>query len=571
MPIRTIPFGAPAGFSDQPRPGTSYYTQGLTQSLLGSATLYSILNKIDSGTVVGMGNIKYFTKGPGGALFAQDDAGHILKEQTPGAYDFAIVRSPGGNGSGLMGDQYGNLLYANGSSNNQIGKYDGATWTDAYQSVTSGQHAMDTYEDLRIICNAQNIAVVFSDDSFNSAAFSLPSQFTTVVAKSGPTGILIGANFGYQGALILWDGNSVRAKTPWKWTKGQILSIEKFGANWIVKTQREVLLTNGYTVTQLFGVFDDPLSFKSYDNANILPQQMIVINDTLVFAITAHSGGLSYEFGRMKPGIYLYHLSSHAWDYIPLATGNMLSVFINSVFSDVNFNNRILIGYRDAVLGKNYIAALTNSPPTQAMCVSEVLGVGRLHYQRIFFGPTEKIAEAVVLNLGILNSITDPATETFNVALKIYNFKRQLWGKSSTNASLSNHATLQVDGTSSANSKAQVGDEVTILEGVNAGKIAHIIAIANPGASNETWTLDTALPNQTESNINMNVQPFTFIEKKTFTNLSQLKNIFFDLKQKSKGKQFLLKYVIDNIGTNLQLEAQTSYFVFDDLGYDSAT
>jgi hypothetical protein len=568
MAIRTIPFGAPAGFSDQPRPGTSYYTQGLTQSLLGAATLYSIINKIDSGTVIGMGNIKYFANA-NGAIYAQDDNGNVLKEGTPGLFDFSIVRPPGGNGAGLLGDQYKRLFYATPT---QLGMYDGVTWTDNYQTLSNtGPHPGDTYEDLVLFANGQNVACLFSDNSFNSAAFSLPSGMTINAIKSGPTGILIGANFGYQGAIILWDGNSIRAKTPWKWTKGQILSIEKFVANWIVNTQSEVLLTTGYTVTQLSGVFDDPLSFKSYDNANTLPQQMIVINDTLVFAITAHSGGLSYEFGRMKPGIYLYHLSSHAWDYIPLATGNMLSVFINSVFSDVNFNNRILIGYRDAVLGKNYIAALTNSPASQAVCVSEVLGVGRLHYQRVFFGPTEKVAEAVVLNLGILNSITDPATETFNVSLKIYNFKRQLWGKSSTNASLSNHATLQVDGTSSSNSKAQVGDEVTILEGVNAGKIAHITAIANGGTNTETWTLDTTLPNQTESNINMNVQPFTFIEKKTFSNLSQLKNMFFDLKKKSKGKQFLLKYVIDNIGTNLQLEAQTSYFVFDDLGYDSAT
>src|SRR4051812_26325253 len=121
--IRALPFGSFSGFSDTERPGTSYYTQGLTQSASGIGTLYRIVNKIDSSSVAGMGNITYFATGPGGARFAQDDAGNILKEGTPGVYDFSIVRSPGGNGCGLMGDQYGNLFYANGASNNQLGKY----------------------------------------------------------------------------------------------------------------------------------------------------------------------------------------------------------------------------------------------------------------------------------------------------------------------------------------------------------------------------------------------------------------------------------------------------------------
>jgi hypothetical protein len=531
--------------------------------------MYSIVNKRDSVTVSTMGNIKYYAIA-NGAMYAVDDAGHVLKETTPGVYDFSIVRSPGGNGAGLLGDQYGNLLYA---QNSQLGKYDGSTWTDNFKSLTTGQHPMDTYEDLRVIGNGSNVAVLFSDDTFNSAALSLPSQMTVVAVKAGPTGILIGANFGYQGALILWDGNATRSKTPWKWTKGQILSIEKYGEVWIVKTQRGTFVTNGYTIKQLFGVFDDPLSFKSYDNANVLPQQMTVVNDTLIFAITGLANGpLSYEYGKMKPGIYLYSLSRKTWNYITVATGNTITLDINSVFADINYNNRILIGYRDRKAGNNYIATLTNTPPTRAQLVSEPLGIGRPHYQRVYFGPTEKIAEALILNIGILNSITDPATDTFNVTLKIYNFKRQLWGTQITTASISGNNKVQVDGTNTAFSKGVVGDEVTVLDGTNAGQIAHIGSIANAGLSNETWTLDTTLTGQTENNVHLNVQPWTLIEKKAFSNLSQLSNIYFNLSQPSpRGKQFLAKVVLDGIGANLALELQTSYFVFNDLGYDEST
>jgi hypothetical protein len=196
-----------------------------------------------------------------------------------------------------------------------------------------------------------------------------------------------------------------------------------------------------------------------------------------------------------------------------------------------------------------------------------VIGIGRPHYQRTFFGPTDKTAEAVVMNLGVLNSVTDPATLSVSVALKIYNFKRQLWGHATTNASLSNHAQLQVDGTSSSNYDAQVGDEVTVLNGVNAGAVAHITAVANDAASNETWTLDTSLTGQTENNVQLQVQPFVLVKKQTFTSLVSLKNFFWSVNS-IKGKQFLTKFVIDGMGANLAVEMQTSYFVFDDIGYD---
>ncbi len=39
----------------------------------------------------------------------------------------------------------------------------------------------------------------------------------------------------------------------------------------------------------------------------------------------------------------------------------------------------------------------------------------------------------------------------------------------------------------------------------------------------EEWTLDTTFPNNNATNLNLNVQPWKFVEKKTFTSLAQLK------------------------------------------------
>lgn len=567
MAIRALPFGAFEGFSDLAVPGASYYSQSFSPSLYGAATMYSLENMRDSVQVSDMGLPKSFAIGPGGALFAQDDSGNILKEQTPGAFDFAIVHSPGGNGAGIMGDQYGNLLYACGSANDQLGLYDGTTWNDTYQSVQSWEHPMDTYEDLRLIGNFDSIACIFADNSYNAAAFQLPPLMLVSAIRSGPNGILIGANFGYQGVLMVWDGNSIGAKYPWKYVQGQILSIDRYGENWIVKTQRQVLITNGITITELFGVFDDPLSFNNYDNSDLSRQQITVINNTVLMTITGHATIQSYEYGKMKPGLYLYNLSTHAWNYIPAPTQSTINLFTGAVFADADFNNRILFSYRDVTAGTNFIAELSNTPPSKAQWISEEIGLGHVRYTRGgLLGPTDKSAEAVILNLGILNSITDPATVSFNVALKLYDFKRQLWGHAVTNATLAALNQVQIDGTSADNYKAQVGDEVTILDGINAGEIGHITAIANQGTNTETWTLDATAPSQTEISIHLQVQPFVLIEEQTVSG-DNIQNLYFNI-DGIVGKQFLCKFVFGAIGANLGLEIQTSYFVFNDIGYD---
>jgi hypothetical protein len=153
---------------------------------------------------------------------------------------------------------------------------------------------------------------------------------------------------------------------------------------------------------------------------------------------------------------------------------------------------------------------------------------------------------------------------TFNVAVKLYAFDRALWGYAATNAT-GTTTTIRVDGTSSTNYDAQPGDEVTILEGTNAGAIRHITVIANNGATNETWTLDSALANASQNNCHMNVQPFRLLEKKTPSAASKLSNLYFDCKNRITGKKFLVKVVIDGM-TGAQPEMHDPVFVYDDKG-----
>ncbi|HKF48321.1 MAG TPA: hypothetical protein VKB38_13245 [Terracidiphilus sp.] len=562
MALKVVPFGASEGFSDLPIVGTHFHSQGFTPTLFGMAAAYSMVNKASSAGIPGLGEVRHQVT-INGFLYVQDDSGQIWKEGTKGAYNLSRVRNPGGNGAGLLADQYGNLYYACGSTNNQLGKFDGAVWNDTYQSLQSTQHPMDWYEGTVFIADNDTVDAVFSDGSWSNSAFTLPSQMTIVGIRSGPAGVLIGANKGSRAAIILWDGISPRSKVPWKWVPGQILAIEPYGENWLVKTDRQVWITNGITVKEFFGIFDDPLALNPYTNGDVLPQQMSLVNDVLFFIINNSVGDLT-QYGKKKPGLYLYFLTRKAWSYIPVATGATFNVNVNSIITDLA-NNRISVAYSNG--GVNYLAQLINQPPTTAQFTSEELGLGRIKYQRVFFGPTDKTLEGIVLNLSILNSTTEHPTLSFNVSVKAYNFKRQLWGHAVTSAQLTNHNQVQVDWTVTGTAKAQVGDEVTILEGSNAGFIAHITAIANQGLTNETWTLDLTAANATEAGMNLQVQPFTLIKRQSFTTLSELKNLFFSVNS-IKGKQFLVKVVLDGIPSTLSLEVQTSYFVFNDIGYD---
>lgn len=555
MALKAVPIRSLRGFSDKKLRDAHYYSQGFSPSEFGAALLYSVVKRKDSTDISGLGAIKYFARA-GLNAYAQDDNGKIYKEATSGAYDFALARSPASsNGAGLLGDQKSRLLYA---ANSVLGMYDGATWTDSWKTgLEFWQHPMDTYEDSVLVANKYKVALLAADDSWNTSAFTLPSSFTVDALRSGVNGILLGANYGYQGVLILWNMITDRAIAPWKWVNGNILAIERYGSAWIVLTQREVLLTDGYNVRRLFGFPDDRMAFNGFETS-ILPQRMTIVGDTIVLLSTARSPVMNHEFGRMKPGVYLIDIPTGYWSFIPVSTLNTKSIDLYSAFADNTSDQRILLGYRDNALSKSYIATLSASGSSVAQFVSEELGVGS----------NQKSAEAVILNLGLSSERVAPTTLTFNVAIKIYSFKRQLWGRQQTNATAGAANQIRVDGTNANLYNAQIGDEVTVLEGSNAGQVRHITAIANDGASNETWTLDSALPNTTGFPIYLNVQPFKLVEKKTFSGISELKNLYFDVKNKYKGKKFLVKVVIDGM-TDTQLELQESLFVYNDLGYDS--
>ena len=123
--------------------------------------------------------------------------------------------------------------------------------------------------------------------------------------------------------------------------------------------------------------------------------------------------------------------------------------------------------------------------------------------------------------------------------MRISDNKEIFWQYGGSNAVGADKKTIQVNGTASVYNHAEVGDEILILQGVNGGCRRRITAIANPGTVTETWTLDSDMNANIESGTKFNIFPFTYVDKKSYTDYT--KNYFyFDLsKHELIGQGFI--------------------------------
>jgi hypothetical protein len=529
------------GFGDKNFPGEYYHSENLTQGQFGLEANISIVDESASGA----GRFNWFTQ-YSSTPYAVDTTGKIFSRGS----GWSSVRTPtASSGNGLITDQKGRLLYAR---NQFLGKYDGSwddTWIDM-TTISSELKPMDLYEDWVVIGNVNNIAVLnTTDDSFLYNSFTLPTGFLVRAIKSNQTGVLIGANFQNRSIIFLWDVRSPRSISEWIWLDHTIQSICKYGSRWIVTTQKGQFITDGYSIAPLPSI---PDSLQSTITYRCVPAGTMVVGDKLLTANT----DISLPFNRIKSGLYIQDLNTGLFNFVTVDNNCKSDMTMGALFQDSNFSQ--FISYTTNLPSSHHVGLITDQSPDSATLISPRLGIGA----------NNKIAEGVRLDVSINPKVSQLVKSgSFTVSLKIYNFKRQLWGYGVTDSASSNANELEVNGTASGFSNAKIGDEVTVLTGANAGQVRHITNITNTDAAGEKWTLDSALPNNTESGAYLNVQPFQLVKTKTITisDLSELESIYFDIKNRIKGRKFLVKAVISSI-TNVSLTIPSLTFIYDDLG-----
>ena len=439
--------------------------------------------------------------------------------------------------------------------------YMGSTeqWKDFGSTFsTTGLRQMEIYEDWVVISNQNAIALLnTTDDSFTNQGMALPTGYNVATLRAGSSGVLVGVNVNARGAIFLWDAYSNGSISEWIWFNANILAIVPTNQGYLgyyVITSRGIYQTNGYVVTPLYETLPDDRITFSRIVGTLTPNGITLIDKYLIFF------GGSKVFNRQRQGLYLFNIETKCFEFCPVSNSVQTNLTTGGIFYDSSLN--LHCSYNSLHPYTTAIALLQNTPPPSAYYITEPKGLGD---GKTSFAGNEKTADAAKFTILENTRGFTVAANTFSLALKVYNYQRSLWSYSQTVAGTSDQTHVTIDGTvQSGNPVAQIGDEVTILEGVNAGQVTHITAIASQGTYAETWTV-TTLPNATESGVYISVSPFKLVQTFNFSNLSQLRDVYFDIKSKYKGKRFLLKLLFTNI-SNTELEITDGQFIYQDQG-----
>ena len=535
-----------AGFGDRNAPGEIYHSENMIPGQFGLEANLAVVDQTanDSPTLFNWFAEKFPNTNDG--IYAFDAAGKLFY-YSGGAWN-SIKSLTSATGNGLIGVA-AKLYYA---YDTYLGLYTGSSFFDTYKDLSTNSSdkaflkPLEVYEDWIVIGNGRNISLFnMRDDSIANQALTLPGDFVVRAIKSNQTGLLIGANFKGRSIIFLWDAQATRSISEWIWFESPIQSICKYGSRWIVTTAKMQYITDGYSLSTL------PLppdAIVQADVFNCLPAGTRVIGDKLYTANTVSS------YNRLKSGLYIQDLINGTFSFI--SPGNKADMTMGAVYEDSSSVQHL--SYSTNLPSAYHVSTVINQAPSSVTLISPRLGNGA----------NKKVAAGAKLDLSVTPNVTTLSKSgSFSVSLKVYNFKRQLWGYGVTNGASSAADTLKVDGTVSGKNNGKVGDEVTILSGANAGKVRHIASISGEDTSSEVWTLDSALSNNTESGAYFNVQPFQLVKTKSITisSLSELESIYFDIRNRIKGRKFLLKAVITDI-SGVSVSIPSLAFIYDDLG-----
>jgi hypothetical protein len=360
----------------------------------------------------------------------------------------------------------------------------------------------------------------FTDDSFNadsSGLFTAPSGYYWRCGSGGQNGILLGLEPIRGGAsyLVLWDNRSIRSVAPWIPLTSTVQSIEPYNGGWIVVTQREIIFTNGYSARVLSEGFDTKLGESSFA---VIPNGLKVVDDRAI--ICNAIGG----YTKKRSGVYVYDIKENAYEYIAPLGGHTYDVTPLAVYMDMN--KAINVSYSTLIPARKYLTKLSDEAAPRGYVITKPIALDG----------NAKYLGAVKADFAIVEG-ADSITGTITASVAPLN--RRVWGVQKAKTAGADTTHIVVNGT--LLNDVQVGDEITVMEGVNAGTTRHVTAISGAGTATETWTLDSALSVAIEADAHISVTPFQKVAEKTVTAATELRDMLFNSQNRYKGKQYLVK------------------------------
>lgn len=423
-------------------------------------------------------------------------------------------------------------------------------WNDTYKSFGSSTTAEWTppfnYEGDVLIPFGYNLCRLNSDGSFNDVAnpaFDIPVSLEIRCGSQSGRNILLGVNMvrGSRGYLILWDNVSTRSVAPWIPLKSKVQAMKPYGSGWIVVTQRELFYTDGYSIRTISEGIDPRLGETSF---SVTPYGLEIIGDRVIIA--NQIGG----YTRKRSGFYIFSVITGAFQYLaPLGT-HTYNATPSALFLDQA--QRLNASLQTTLPAKKHLTMIKESAPSRAYVITNPLAANG----------DKKHATGVKLDMAMLEG---GETITAEITVKIASLNRRLWGIQKAKVAGSSTSQITVNGTLFGDVRA--GDEITVMEGVNASLMRHIASISGQGTATEVWTLDEALTSNIEQDAYISITPFRKVAKKTVTNATELRDMYFDSRNKYKGKRFLVKAVISN--ANVPIEILNAALIAQDQGVNT--
>jgi len=558
------------GFGDGNKSGEYFFSQNMRRVGKSLEPRWRMVKSADNSTSSSMylmDDINWFAEREESGntfIYAIDTGGDIFKTQDlqDSWSKVSPVFTNAGKGNGLIVDQTSSqrVLFA---QDKHLGMYDGVTWNSDWKDflwdIDADPRPLDTYKDWIVCGNSSTVAILnVTDDSWNAEALTFPKGAKIVDLKSGRNAILVGVNFQNEGALVLWDPETDKSLAPWIWLKGKIKSITKYKGIWIVSAGNEFLVTNGYQIVDTFRPPDVKTSDSTFGPS--YPSGATSIKD--LFLVNC---GEDFQTRRRK-GIYIYDFVSRLWEFATAHSEFFTTHSFKALFSSSNQAIYASYDYKVGV-SRNCIGRLLSDSTGRSSGEEQTTEHAYVMSPKFGKSGNKKKAKGIVLDYGFSNLTRDYNVPNIDLLVSIYDYQRQLWAYGQTSSTSTRQAEIHVDGTAStARDNAEVGDQIMIGEGVNAGQSKYITEITGEGTVEEKYVLDSNLDDLSETAITFNIIPFKRVGKKTIDSRTIKNNRYYlPIKNSIVGKNFMVKVEMKGTTTTFRLDGLGLLYDEDDL------
>jgi hypothetical protein len=353
-----------------------------------------------------------------------------------------------------------------------------------------------------------------------------------------------------KSVLVLWDGFSDRAISPWVQIDDNVIGLNRYGSGWMVLTTRNIYYTNGY---QLEPFAEDFLGSEVNWLEGGAPMNTATIGNDMWMSFR----GSDSTYNIRDAGLYRMNLKSKLVEFYG-TSGNLRTGSVTALLYPAK---------QAGVLGQFPRMILSSGADLSLIgTVEDVASSGTYSYITNPIGEGETMKTALALRLPI--SISEwkrsnyGTTASFTISAKIATVDDALFLNNEAISGTHTTTTMQVD--EGSRKPAEIGDEIEFKTGTHSGKIRTITNISGGGTSTATYTFAT-LGSAPSNGDKFTLSRFKQIETKTYTGISNIpKEIYFNIQKQPRGKKFMVKFVVEN--PTVPLEIRPFLFIYDDSG-----